>query len=251
MRILTPGELPILDHAEPMVVTAKMAAAVTYYGDGLHLDGPLSWGAYLEWVEEHDPTSLPPISSGSVVDFELPLAAWMAPTIGDPDPAIVLPDGQVWGWCCSAAQAEWRCPGKREVRKRPVLSEMVRWTAATSENYGTGPRKARDLAYPTMLATEIRWYAMGDLARVRDLLSRVSAIGKLSHHGSGQVLRWEAEACEHDWSIWQGARLMRRLPATDELTDAGRTATYGAIRAPYHHPSREVLCCGPDDYPQP
>lgn len=230
----------------PLLVTARMGGPLTYYGDGLHLDGPLSYGAYQEWLDDHDPAEMPPIGGPTVVDFAMPLATWRSTYIGEVHPSILDHGGQVWGWCCSAAQAAWVLPRKREVRKRSALDEMVRWTAAPSENYASGPRKSKDLAFPTVFSPTIRWYAYGDPARVHQLLERVHHIGKLSHHGSGPVLSWEVAEVEADLSVWRGTTLMRRLPATEALL-LGRSATYRGVRAPYHHPSREVLCCEPDD----
>lgn len=231
----------------PLKVTAVMGEPVAYYGDGLHLDGPLSWGAYVEYVREHGESSLPSISEPWAVDFALPLARWLCqPSQNDTlHPNLLDDDGRIWGWRCSAAQADWVAQGKHNIRKRPALEAMQRYTRAPVHNYGTGPMKAKDIPIPTRLGFEIVWFAVGlrdDLAR---LLGHVSHVAKLSRHGMGKVLAWRVEDMGEDWSVERDGLLTRRMPASYR-TEGDGMAIEGAIRAPYHHRSRVVLAVGPE-----
>jgi hypothetical protein len=244
VRILEPGSVRGDDRRDerwrPMRVVATMGEPLVHYGDGLHLDGPLSWGAYLEYVREHG-DDLPPLSGPWAMDFDLPLARWTCPPAGGEDARLLTADGELWGWCCSAAVVDWVAQGRHDLRKRPALEAMRRYTGARSHHTGLGPMKAKDISFPTLLAFEIEWYALGDRDAVARLLGRVHHLGKLSRHGLGRVLRWTVEPMEVDWSIEREGRLMRRMPeAWPRATVAGEEIA--PIRAPYHHRSRRVSC---------
>lgn len=219
----------------PLKVTARMGEPVIYYHDGLHLDGLLAYGAYIEHIRNGG-EDLPPISSPWAVDFELPLAKWSRPVPegAEVDARLLNGDGDLWGWCASAAIADWVAHGKMEFRKRPDIARMARYTAHPSHHLGAGPFKAFDVAYPTELAFKIEWYALGDRERVEALLQDVTHIGKKHNVGMGKVLEWTVDDTERDWSVERDGALMRRMPR-----DGGRP---GTIRAPYHHPSRLVPC---------
>lgn len=220
MRILAPEEVSdsrLSDRWQPMRVIAYMAEPVVTYGDGLMLDGPLAYGAFLEFVREHGPDALPPMTPAEAVDFDLPLAIWV--------------ERGAWGWCCSRAHAEWLAENKVELRKKPALEEMRRYTEAKNHHISLGPHKARDLAYPSRFAFEVEWYALGDRERVAALLGRVSHIGKLCNHGYGKVLRWVVEPMG---PLERDRWMARHMPA-----EGGRMLP---VRAPYHHRSRRAPC---------
>lgn len=236
MRVLDGAE--VLDTRDdprwqPLCVHAVLTEPVVTFDGELMLDGPLSKGAYYEWVHEHGHYSLPPMTSDCAVDFDLPLATWTAPVPRGfaAHPLALNGEGRVWGWCCSRAQVEWLYETKVELRKKPAIGEMVRRTDARDYHAGLGPTKAKDLAFPAKVAWEVRWYALGDRDRVADLLSRVPGIGKLCHHGHGSVERWSVEPM----GPLERERWMDRLmPA-----DGGLPAS---IRAPHHHRTRRVPC---------
>lgn len=226
----------MVDTITPFRVRAFMGEPLIYYHDGLHLDGILAWGAYVAHVREHGADSLPPINSPWAIDFDLPLAKWQRPVPAGAqvEPRLLDSDGMLWGWCGSAAVADWVAHGKMEFRKRPDLGRMMRYTSSPRFHLGAGPHKAFDLTYPTELAFEITWYALGDRSRCEDLLADVTHIGKKHNLGMGKVLRWVVEDMGVDWSVERDGVLMRRMPR-----DGGRMAS---IRAPYHHPSRLAPC---------
>jgi hypothetical protein len=242
MRVLTEAP-PLLPphHHQPLRVTALMGEPIVYYGDGLHLDGPLSYGAYVEYVREHG-DDLPPIGEEWAVDFDLPLSTWRCPPADgeSPHPRMLAPDGTIWGWRCSAAQADWVAEGTHWLRKKPATDAMRRYTEAPSHNIGLGPMKAKNLPLPARLAFEVTWYAHGDLQEVSRLLANVRHIGKLCGHGMGRVLDWVVDEMGEDWSC-RGleGRLMRRMPAAFSSDAPGVLPL--ALRAPYHHRSRVAL----------
>lgn len=209
-----------------MTVTAHMREPVIYYEDGMHLDGPLAYGAFREYQRGDNP-QLPPVTSEWAEDFDLPLERWSRPlpSGSEADPRLLDDQGQVWGWCCSRVEAEWLGRGKMEYRKRPDTQRMMRYSGAKTHHLGAGPLKAFDVAYPTIFARELRWVCKGDVEGVRRLLRLVTHLGKKSTTGMGAVADWAVEACEL-------RVIMRRLPAEGGMT--------GSIRAPYHHVSRRV-----------
>lgn len=222
---------------EPMKVTAIMGEPVVYFEDGMHFDGPLSFGAYVEYVREHG-DNLPPMGAWAL-DFDLPLSRWTVPAPAGVDPRLLDTDGRLWGWRASAAQADWVAQGRLEVRKRPAEEAMIRYTRAASHHSGMGPLKAKDIAHPTLLAFEIQWYAHGDRKGVERLLSYVTHIGALVGHGPGRVLRWVVEPMGVDWSCERDGKLMRVMPR-----EGGPRRS---IRAPYHHRSRRAPTAFPGE----
>jgi hypothetical protein len=220
----------------PFRVRAIMGEPVIYSHDGMHLDGVLAWGAYIAHVREHGHDSLPSINAPWALDFDLPLAKWTRPV---PDGAQVAPrllndNGMLWGWCASAAVADWVTHGKIEVRKRPDIQRMMRYATSPSLHLGAGPHKAFDVPYPTSFAFTIEWYARGDRASCAEMLADVTHVGKKHKLGFGKVLRWDVEDMDDDWSVAKDGVLTRRMPRDD-----GRMAP---IRAPYHHISRLAPC---------
>jgi hypothetical protein len=206
-----------------MHVTAIMIEPVIYYEDGMHLDGILSYGAF----REYNGPELPPINSPWAIDFDLPLKKWRVDPPGEfsGDKRLLDDNGMLWGWCASRVDAEWFARGKMEYRKRPDIGAMQRFTTSTSHNIGAGALKAFDVAYPTLMASEHHWHAIGYIDAVRRLLSHVTHIGKKSTTGMGAVSEWVVEPC-------YPVEIVRRMP-----NDRGRPY---AIRPPYHHASRRV-----------
>ncbi len=247
----------------PFAIVAEMTEPTVYFGDGLHIDGPLAYGAYMDLpLEQRE--QVPSISSAWAVDFDLPLEKWEGPAVllegTDPrlttDRVITADDdgllrGTVWGWRASAAiPLDVPVEGLHELRKKIEVGRMSFYTGAKSHNVGTGPMKGRNMKFPTTFVRRFRWYLNGDSDRALWLLRKhVHAIGKLSRHGMGRVKEWMAEEVERDKSVMDGGRIMRRLPHSMAAPESDRYGL-GAIRPPYHHRSRicrtvepEVLEC--------
>lgn len=216
---------------EPLLVTAQLAEPIVGWRDDQTLDGPLSWGAYLEYVDEHG-NDLPPMNRLWAVDFDLPVARWTAPLPDDAttDPRLLTADGAVWGWCTSAPVTDREVAMSGVwVRRKPALEDMSRWSDAKRHHIGLGPLKARNVLHPAGFASEITWSVLGDEGGVRDLLTRVTHLGRLTRAGNGRVLQW---------SVRQGG-------SRDGWTNRPMPAAGGfltAVRAPAHHPSRQVPC---------
>lgn len=197
----------------------------------LHLDGPLSWCAYLEWVEAtgHRPPPMRPHESP--IDFGIGLATWTAPPSAEPvDRRALGADGQAWGHACSAHTPVPAALTAVAVRRKPNEQAMARYTPDKRHHLGAGPYKARDVIHPAAWIGEITWWALGDPARVAQLLTRLTHIGRLGRHGYGRVAAIEVTPAG-DRAAWRAGRV---FPAPH-----GRVDT---IRAPHHHITRRMPC---------
>lgn len=221
----------------PLRITATLAEPVIYYGDGMHLDGPLSYAAYMS-MDASARASLPPMGSDWAIDMDLPLLRWRCSAPEGVDHRLLDADGLLWGWCASAAHADWMAESKVYIRRRTAAGKMQRYTGDGSVNVASGRYKPMNKPYPTAVTREIVWYATGDAVAVGALLAHVPGVGKVVGHGHGRVLSWTVEEHDDD-TAWQA----RRMPAT--WPGASGYPVHGAVRAPYHHPSRTAECVAP------
>lgn len=221
----------------PVRVTARFAQPIVGLPrDPMHLDGPLSWAAYLDAVECEDRATLrlPPMREWAH-DFTMPLATWTGPcTRPDPDPRLLAADGvSVWGWACSAARYGVVRHTAARIRRRPAVDQMVEWTSADRYHPALGPRRAADVPHQAVWVDRVEWCALADPARLRVLLCRLTHVGRLARHGWGQVLGWDVVV---DGAARGGWR-WRWFPAAGGVP--------GTVRAPYHHGSRRMPCAAP------
>ncbi len=160
----------------PVVVTARLAApAVGIDTHPMHLDGPLSWGAYQAYLHQHGHGTLPPLDQGPV-DFALPLATWVR-------------EG-TWGWACSRAHYTPQGYATSAMRRRPATDPMARYAPDARHHLAAGPMKARDTPLPATITDTITWHALAHPGRLRDLLDRVLSVGRLGRHGHGRITAW-------------------------------------------------------------
>lgn len=219
MRVLTepPGESTTEERWAPVVVTALLSTPVVGFDTHPpHLDGPVSWGAYQAHRAVHGTDALPPMTSEQAVDFALPLATWQR--------------HGTWGWACSRAHYTPQGYTTVAMRKKPATEAMARYTPAPKHHLSAGPEKSRETPLPATLVDKVVWCALADPEPLRDLLGRVWSLGRLGRHGHGRVTRWDV-APGGDRDAWAD----RVMPAPD--------GTVQGIRAPYHHPTRQVPAC--------
>lgn len=99
-----------------------------------------------------------------------------------------------------------------------------------------------------LLVGEISWFCVGDLSKVKELLSGIKSLGKKRAYGFGSIVLneqgepdWKVEHWPEDWSIWgPEGRLMRVIPFSGKLRE-GITIRHCGIRPPYWHPKNQVL----------
>lgn len=224
----------------PMRITAEMGAQVVYDGDPIHFDGLLAGAVWNRMIGqgEAQPGEAP---EGDTVpdDFELPLARWTAPLVGECHPSLLDDDARLWGW--KASDVVWPDEFREctwALRRMPSSGDFAEHTDADKWDDSTGILKPRDKTYPTRFATHLHWYAVGDPGEVRDLLSWVSHIGHLRNEGMGKVIDWTVEPIDDDRSLIHEGQLRRTLPASK--VDSPEPRIRGTIRPPYWHSSREL-----------
>lgn len=201
---------------QPVKVTAYLATPpVGIDAHHLHLDGPVSWGAWQQYLHAHGHDALPPMTPDRAVDFLLPLATWAA--------------HGTWGWACSRAHYTPHGYTTGAVRRRPAVDEMARYATDKKHHLSAGPMKARDTPLPITLVTEATWWALADPEPLHTLLTEhVWSLGRHARHGHGRIQRWIVEP-HGDREAWRD----RIMPDPDSPVRDG-------IRAPYHHPTRQV-----------
>lgn len=213
----------------PVRVTAVLAEPVVALASHpAHLDGPLSWAAYV--AARRAGVRIPPIEPDWAPDFTLPLATWTAPAPAGCDPRLCAADpARVWGWACSRAHYN----GAHTVvvtRRRPATDVMARYTTDRRHHLSAGPLKARSQPTEATLAREVTWWALADPEPLRAALVDVPVLGRKGRHGHGRILTWHVEADPDAAARWQD----RDWPDPAGLP--------GSLRAPYWHASRRLPC---------
>lgn len=157
---------------------------------------------------------------------------------GLPLKRIGLRQGEPWFY--AASFAEWSEPRVDDrsfwVKRFDIgQSDLIDFGGRVgSVLVASGRYKGYNMPVFVRHALCVRWYAVGSIERVRELLGGVTHIGKKGAQGWGRVNGWEVEPWEHDWSVWRGQQLMRAIPA------AGGTL-YG-VRPPYWRASHQTPC---------
>ncbi|EMO43790.1 putative CRISPR type AFERR-associated protein Csf3 [Leptospira santarosai str. ZUN179] len=103
----------------------------------------------------------------------------------------------------------------------------------------SGPYKSKRSPITVRGIEQIAWFAHGDIKGIKDILSRVSSIGKHVNIGYGRVYKWEVEECEEDFSIIANKNiLMKTIPLelVSELKASDWSPSFGSFKPPYWHP---------------
>lgn len=213
----------------PLRVVAHLSEPIVTDTDPMHLDGPLSWCAYLDHEEQGG--VLPPMAPDFATDFEIGLATWTRPhPASGTDPRWLAADGaSTWGWACSAAYAPALLRSLAHTRRPVPVREIARYTTAKSVHTGAGPYKARNVPHAAVWVPEVTWWCLGDPSRVGELAKRLRGLGRLSRHGHGTVASVDVAVDEDARDRWS----WRQWPDPS-------SPHMGACRAPYHHPTRRM-----------
>ncbi len=103
----------------------------------------------------------------------------------------------------------------------------------------SGPYKAKRVPISVRNITQIAWFAHGDKKEIKNILSRVSSVGKHINIGYGKIYKWEVEECEEDFSVIANNKiLMKTIPLEliSEFKANSWAASYGSFKPPYWHP---------------
>lgn len=112
---------------------------------------------------------------------------------------------------------------------------------------GAGPLKAYHFPQIIRTVSDIEFYGVGTIAKIRDLLQYIPAVGKKPAAGWGMVKEWIVEPFPEDWSTEGKYGLMRPMPVGEYHPDR---ETYKIMQngmiPPYWKPHHTALCYMPE-----
>jgi CRISPR type IV-associated protein Csf3 len=119
-----------------------------------------------------------------------------------------------WYWAVSSPHYIENHQQTQRYRKRWDKQELhLNWGKKRAKVSGSeGHFKNYDLPRYDREAQTIRWFCLGDAAKISELLLNVTHIGKKRSQGCGQVYKWEVLPFKHDWHLWRGEHLARPMP---------------------------------------
>lgn len=226
----------------PVRIRARLAAGVAQAAPwGIALDGLLAaelWAQEKSRCRAQGVGYVPAMESSAPPDLDLPLARCQ-------------PGEGPWHWAATCAQPD-QDPGRVDVHTwtgrvdARALEQVAIWLPKTVSDR-QGRYRARRMPLLVTPCSAITWHAVGDAARIRQLLEGIISIGKKRSSGEGHVLGWEVTpapeldkaAAGHlhpDGSLGRTVAEECRL-ALGEVRDGGLGRA--GIRPPYMHPARQ------------
>lgn len=101
-------------------------------------------------------------------------------------------------------------------------------------NIKTGTLKAYHFPQVIRTISEIEFYGIGTIEKIKDLLSYIPAVGKKPSAGWGMVKEWVVEPFPEDWSTEGKYGLMRPMPVDEYELKEDRN--YQIMDSPIHPP---------------
>ena len=148
-----------------------------------------------------------------------------------------------WYYLCSWAQWSHEAEGKDYWNKRfdNAFASLIDFGGRRGNVIiGSGDYKAYHMPVFYRVSEMVEWYCVGDKAAVEALLSTVTNIGKKTAQGWGRVALWEVEKWAEDWSVWNGGRLMRGIPAKEAQPGMPYNIGVYGIRPSYWRRSNQM-----------
>lgn len=103
--------------------------------------------------------------------------------------------------------------------------------------------------FPQVIRTisDIEFYGIGTIKKIKDLLSYIPAVGKKPSAGWGMVKEWIVEPFSEDWSTDGKYGLMRPMPVDEYNLDSHRyRIMQSALLPPYWKSRNGALCYIPN-----
>ena len=204
----------ITGNGEPTKIIAHLTSPIVGM-DRIMLDGPVAWA----WVvlAKGQGRIVPAITPTFAPDFPLPFCRWES--------------NGAWGWCVSEGIEDVVSWTTVQIRRKPAVAAMARYTTDKKHHAGLGPFKARDVAMPGRIVKTITWEALvTDTTELQRLLGEITNLSARWRNGFGHVEKWQIcpSANLNGW-------LNRPMPSPTGTRET-------PIRPPYWHPSRRALC---------
>ena len=99
--------------------------------------------------------------------------------------------------------------------------------------------------FPQVIRTisDIEFYGVGTISKIKDLLSYIPAIGKKPAAGYGMVMEWIVEPFPEDWSTTGQYGLMRAMPIDEYNPDRKNYRIMQAALLPPYWKTRNIALC--------
>lgn len=216
---------------EPFKVTCKLLDGRINSVDGIiNFDGIL----YHAWFAQHDPDVFNGIKANSKthMDFGLPLTR--------------MNDGRY------AASVGFYHQYEQNIEywnKRPDFTNgrNCRYLDAKGKiDTGAGPLKAYHFPQIIRTVSDIEFYGVGTIEKIRDLLSYMPAVGKKPSLGWGNVKEWIVEPFPEDWSTEGKYGLMRQMPVEEYKPKSTYQIREVPTMPPYWKENKVRLCYIPE-----
>ena len=214
---------------EPFKVTCKLLdGRINRISELINFDGIL----YHAWFEKHAPEVLNGTmkKSSRHMDFGLPLT--------------VLHDGR---YASSVGFYRQYDQSIEYWNKRPDFTsgKNCKYLDAKGKiDISSGTLKAYHFPNVIRTISEIEFYGVGTIDKIRDLLSYIPAVGKKPAAGWGAVKEWIVEPFPEDWSTEGKYGLMRPMPIDEyepKEKDTYRIMEAGTL-PPYRKGVKRKLC---------
>lgn len=159
--------------------------------------------------------------------------------------AIVHAGAPHWYYACSWAQPQpwWVAEGQDHWNKRLDSDLAACYSTAQKIVIEKGAYKAYHMPVFYYIAHRVTWYAVGDAAEIRALLSTCTHIGKKRDQGWGRVIEWRVEPWPEDWSRYGPDGLPTRgVPVAEgERINIGCELINYAVRPPGYIPENHMV----------
>jgi hypothetical protein len=196
--------------------------------------------------------SFPPLDAllGAMVAEERGLVAGFGPVV----PIDDLPlERSVCGrfWLASEAIAETELYEPRFVNRRFPIAEFQMLGEGGSRKIDIASGVNRSYRIPTRVmhvdGDTVTWYALGEEGRVRELLGRVTHLGKRRGVGRGGVASWGVETIEpwEGFPVLHEGRPLRALPVDWPGVASDARRAHRVLSPPLWEHRRAELCVVP------
>lgn len=227
---------------KPIIITAYLRCGVVS-DPWLPLDGVLLYEVARRQTGGGPDASLP--GTGT-------LRAISAPT--PKLPLLKVHDDQYWYYACSFA--EWGQPyaeGRDYWNKRNDVDKFLDMLSRDVHRLDVGSGRYKSYHMPVFyrVAPWVRWWAIGEIDAIRDLLGGILALGKKRAYGWGRVIRWTVDETDQDRSLWVGPIPQRAIPVTHlaghhwQGHAEPRTMQW-SFRPPYYESANFATCYMPE-----
>jgi len=219
---------------EPFKVTCKLMDGRINSADGIiNLDAIL----YHAWFMKHEP---------GILDGTKEKTTGKAKHLNFGIPVTRLPDNRYAASCGFYRQYSQHI---EYWNKRPDFTSAIngRYLASGGKiDTGAGPLKAYHFPQVIRTVSDIEFYGVGTISKIRELLSYIHAIGKKPAAGWGQVREWIVEPFPEDWSTAGKYGLMRPMPVESYKPDRHDYQIMEcALLPPYWKTDKTELCYMP------